>query len=265
MKHLKIILLVLLGIYLLSGVVLYYLQERFIFLDETLPAHHPFDFNTDFTEVNLTPDDKTNLHALHFTQADPKGVILYFHGNAGTVDRWGRVVQYHIGLGYEVVVMDYRGYGKSTGKRTQRNMLADAMRFYEYTLQHYEEEQITVYGRSLGTGLATYVASKHAPKQLLLETPYHDFKSLAQRYYPVFPVGLALRFNFRTNKYMQEVTCPVYIFHGTEDEVVPYNHGKRLYETVADRQAELITIPEGEHKNLIDFPEFREAVERVLR
>lgn len=264
MKRLKIILLVLLGIYVFGGVVLYYLQERFIFLDKTLPADYQFEFPTNFKEVNLTAEDGSNLHALHFTQANPKGVILYYHGNAGTLHRWGEVVQYHVGLGYDVVVMDYRGYGKSTGKRSQSSMLADATQFYDYTLDHYAEDQITVYGRSLGTGLATYVASKNQPRRLMLETPYHDLKSLAQRYYPIFPVGVALRFNFRSNEYMKSVDCPIYIFHGTEDEVVPYKHGQRLYESIPAGNAEFFTIPDGAHKNLIKFAEFRRAVEGVL-
>lgn len=265
MKRLKIILLVLLGIYVFGGVALYFLQEKFIFLDKALPADYQFDFPSDFKEVNLSTDDGARLHALHFAQTDPKGVILYYHGNAGTLHRWGEVVQYHVGLGYDVVVMDYRGYGKSTGPRSQSSLLADAQQFYEYTRQHYAEDQITVYGRSLGTGLATYVASKNNPKRLMLETPYHDLKSLAQRYYPIFPVGLALRFNFKSNVYAQSVNCPIYIFHGTEDEVVPYRHGQRLYEVIPEGKAEFFTIPEGEHKNLIKFAEFRRAVESVLR
>lgn len=265
MRRLKIILLVLLGIYVFGGVALYYLQERFIFLDKTLPADYQFEFSTEFKELNFTTDDGASLHALHFTQVNPKGVILYYHGNAGTLHRWGEVVQYHVGLGYDVVVMDYRGYGKSTGKRSQSSMLADAEMFYDYTKEHYSEDQITVYGRSLGTGLATYVASKNSPKRLMLETPYYDLKSLAQRYYPVFPVGLALRFNFKTNVYIQSVNCPIYIFHGTEDEVVPYRHGQRLYKAIPEGKAEFFIIPDGAHKNLIKFAEFRKAVEGVLR
>lgn len=264
MRRLKIILLVLLGIYVFGGVILYYVQERFIFLDHALPPDFSFDFPSDFEEVNLSSADGANLHALHFAQQRPKGVILYYHGNAGTLHRWGEVVQYHVRLGYDVIVMDYRGYGKSTGKRSQNSMLADAERFYDYTLEHYSEDQITVYGRSLGTGLATYVSSKHTPKRLMLETPYHDLKSLAQRYYPIFPVGVALRFNFKTNEYIQSVDCPIYIFHGTEDEVVPYKHGQRLYESIPAGKAEFFTIPEGAHKNLIKFAEFRKAVEGVL-
>jgi fermentation-respiration switch protein FrsA (DUF1100 family) len=161
--------------------------------------------------------------------------------------------------------MDYRGYGKSRGKRSEKAMLADAMQFYEYTKNQYDEKEITVYGRSLGTTFATYVASNNKPKQLLLETPFHDLKSLAQRYYPVFPIGLALRFNFKSNEYMKTVSCPVHIFHGTDDQVVPYRYGKQLFDSIPEGQATFYTIPEGSHNDLIEFQEFRSAVESVLR
>ena len=264
MRRLKIVLLVLLGVYVLSGVGLYFLQERFIFLDESLPADYQFSFENPFEEISLSRGD-ARLHGLHFKHpTERKGVILYFHGNAQSLVRWGKVVQYHYALGYDVIVMDYRGYGKSTGKRTQETLLADAEAFYEHASSLYPEEEITVYGRSLGTGLASYVCSNHSPKRLILETPYHDFQSLAQRYYPVFPVGIALRFNFKSFEYVKQVSCPIHIFHGTEDEVVPYSHGYKLYQEIPEGQADMITIPGGAHKNLVEFEQFRKELERVL-
>lgn len=265
MKRLKIILLVLLGVYLLSGIGLYFLQEKFIFLDEQLPQDFQFEFSSQFEEVELTAADGASLHGLHFTHHSSKGLILYFHGNAQSLKRWGKVVQYHHSLGYDVLVMDYRGFGKSTGKRSQEALLSDALIWYDYAAKRYAEDQITVYGRSLGTGLATYVAGKKEPLRLMLETPYHDFQSLAQRYYPVFPVGIALRFNFKSHEYVKGIKCPIYIYHGTEDEVVPYSHGYKLYKEIKPGQAEMMTIPGGKHKNLVEFEGFRKAVERVLK
>lgn len=264
MKRLKIILLVLLGIYVLSGVGLYFLQERFIFLDERLDRYFVFEFESPFEEIWLTAEDGAELHGLHFKQENPKGLILYFHGNAQSLKRWGQVVQYHHSLGYEVLIMDYRGYGKSRGKRSQEVLLSDAMLWYGQAAQSFPEDQITVYGRSLGTGFASYVASQNKPFRLILETPYHDFQSLAQRYYPIFPVSWALRFKFKNHEYIKGVDCPIFIFHGTEDEVVPYAHGYKLYHEIKPGKASMITIPGGEHKNLVEFEAFRKELERVL-
>ncbi len=259
----KIIILVIIGIYVLSGLVLYFLQEKIIFQGKRLSQDHKFEFETPFEEVHLTAGE-AQLHALHFKVASPKGVILYYHGNSGNLSRWGKEVQYLVGLGHDVLVMDYRGYGKSRGHRTMENLLEDAVLFYEYTRKQYAEDRITVYGRSLGTGLATYVAGRNQPARVILETPYHEFKSVVQRFVPVFPIGLGLRFNFKSQEYIQNVKRPIYIFHGTEDSIVPYVYGQKLYESVSSGNAEFIGIEDGQHKNLIEFEEFRKRMEGIL-
>ena len=264
MKRVNIILLVLLGFYLLSGAALYFLQERLIFLDESLDRDYKFEFEAPFEEIWLTAKDGAALHGLHFKQKNPKGLILYFHGNSQSLVRWGQVVQYHHSLGYEVLIMDYRGYGKSRGKRSLKTLLSDALLWYDQATQSFPENQITVYGRSIGTGPASYVAGQNKPLRLILETPYYDMQSLVQRYYPIFPMGLALRFKFKNHEYVKGADCPVYIFHGTEDEMVPYAHAYRLYQNIERGKASMITIPGGEHKNLVDFELFREELEKVL-
>jgi pimeloyl-ACP methyl ester carboxylesterase len=245
LKKLKIILLSLLIIYLASGLVIYLFQEKLIFLDGSIPEDYVYKFQYKFEELNLTTGDDSIL-------------------NAGDLRRWGKVVEFYVDLGYDVLIMDYRGFGKSTGKRTQANLLSDAELFYQYALNDYSEDRITIFGRSLGTGIASYLASKHKPKQLILETPYYDFKSLVQRYSPIFPVGLALRFNFKSHEYLQSAECPIYIFHGTEDAVVPYRLGKKLAESISNNSVQLITVDGGKHKNLIDFEVFREAMRGIL-
>ena len=264
MKRLKTILLIVLGVYVLVGFLFYLLQEHMIFMDGSLPDDHKFNFKSDFEEVYLEAPQEGRLHALHFTVEAPKGVILYYHGNKTSLDRWGRVVQYHVGLGYDVVVMDYRGYGKSKGQRNMEMILADAQLFYDYTKTRYEEKDIVVYGRSLGSGIASYVAARNSPKQLILETPYYNFRQLVQRYAPIYPIGLFLEYNFKSNEYLQEATCPVAIFHGTSDWVVPYSHGERLYQSLPSGQGTLYTIPEGGHADLVEFEEFRKGLQEVL-
>jgi hypothetical protein len=264
LKKLKIILLSLIALYVLSGLIVYLFQEKFIFLDGSIPADYQFDLKSNYEEINLKADDGANLNAIHFKTENSKGVILYFHGNGGDLRRWAKVTEYYVGLDYDVIVMDYRGYGKSTGKRTEVKLMSDAAMFYDYALNHYREDEITLYGRSLGTGIASYLASRRDSKQLILETPYYDFKSVAQRYYPIFPVGLALRFNFKSHIYLKDAKCPIYIFHGTEDEVVPYASAKKLYKSIPAGQARFFSIEGGKHKNLIDFEPFIKGIEGIL-
>jgi len=253
------------ALYISSGFVLMMMQERLIFQDEELSASYVFDFPVPFEEILMNVDDSAKLNGLHFKIENPKGLIIYYHGNSGNLSRWGNEVQYFVNLNYDVVVMDYRGYGKSKGKRTMNALLSDAQLFYDYGLRFFSEDKITLYGRSLGTGIATHVASNNEPKTLILETPYYDFKSVVKRFYPIFPVGISLRFNFKTNVYIQSVACPIYIFHGTSDDVVLYSSGKKLHESVINGNSELITIEGGEHKGLIDFPRVSNRMEEILK
>ncbi|MBO3698639.1 alpha/beta hydrolase [Roseivirga sp. E12] len=265
MKRLLIIGSSLLFVYILGAVFLYTLQEKFIFLDGELPEDHVYSFDTPHEEVDLTTDDGAKLNALHFKAEDTKGLILYFHGNRGNLTRWGKVVERFVKLDYDVLVMDYRGYGKSRGERSMELLLSDAELFYSYALSQYPENEITLYGRSLGTGIASWLAGKHVPKRLILETPYYSLAAVAQRYYPIYPSNWALRYNFQSFKYLKTAECLVHIFHGTDDEVVPYKSGEKLHESLPEGQSEFITIEEGRHKNLSDFEEFRNQLSRILK
>ena len=247
-------------VYLVGAVLLYAFQENIIFLDDELPKDYAFDFDTRFEEVDLKTEDGANLNAIHFKADSAKGLILYFHGNQGNLTRWGNIAEEFAALQYDVVVMDYRGYGKSRGPRSMEAMLNDAEEFYQYALKYFREDQITLYGRSLGTGLASWLAGKHRPQRLILETPYYSLAAVARRYYPIYPSQLALRYNFESFKYLKSASCPVFIFHGTEDEVVPYAQGKQLFESLPVGKGKLITIEEGQHKNLSGFESYWNSI-----
>jgi len=242
---------------------IYIFQEQFIFLDDDLDPEYTFQFEKTFDEVTLT-NGKASLNGVYFQRENSKGAIIYFHGNRGNITRWGEAVQPLVGLGYSVLVMDYRGYGKSTGKRTKQSLFDDAQLWYNWLKKEYEEEEIVIYGRSIGTGIASWLASQNNPSQLLLETPYYSLAEMAKRYYPMYPAKYALRFNFQSFKYLEAVESPLVIFHGTEDSVVPYHQGRRLFEEATIPNKKFYTIEGGEHKNLIEFEDFREAMRQVL-
>src|SRR5690554_6918936 len=173
-NKLKNVLLVIVALYIMIGASLYFLQEKILFMPTVLPQDFQYEFNHPFEELFLKTEDHAVINALHFKAENPKGVILYFHGNAGELSRWGIVVQKFVEMRYDVLVMDYRTYGKSTGKLSEKALYSDAELFYKYLLIRYPEDKIVVYGRSLGTTFATYVAAKNHPKQLLLEAPFYS-------------------------------------------------------------------------------------------
>ena len=145
------------------GSALYFFQEKLLFLPTVLSQEYEFQFNYPFEELFLEIDENTVINALHFKSENPKGVILYFHGNAGDLSRWGLIGERFVALNYDVFIIDYRTYGKSKGKLSEVGFYKDAQYCYDYLLKHYSEDKITLYGRSLGTGLASYLSSQNSP------------------------------------------------------------------------------------------------------
>lgn len=204
------------------------------------------------------------INALHFRQENAKGLIVYFHGNAGSLERWGEIVAPFVSMGYEVLISDYRGYGKSTGKRSKAALMSDAEAIYSFAKTLADEDKVILFGRSLGSSFASYLAGKNQPSKLILETPFYSVQDVANRMFPIFPVATLLRYNFRNNSYLKDVNAQVYIFHGTADEVVPYDSGQKLSTVLPPQQSELITIEGGHHNDLAAFDAYWMAMNRVL-
>lgn len=244
---------------------LYFLQEKILFLPTELPQDYQYSYDYPFEELFLNPEEGVSINALHFKTENPKGVILYFHGNAGDLSRWGNIAQHFVYLGYDLLIMDYRTYGKSKGPLNEQSFYDDAKYCYDYLLNQYTEDQITLYGRSLGTGMATYLASKHQPKQLILETPYHSILDVAKNRFPLLPVSALLKYKFPSYEYIPEVTCPITIFHGTEDSVVPYSSAEKLKAVSPSKLTTFVTIEGGGHNDLIEYETYRKAVKALLK
>ena len=243
---------------------LHFFQEKLIFLPEELPKEYVYSFPQRFEEVNLKTEDEVTINALHFKVDNPKGVILYFHGNKGNLKRWGTIASYFTQFNYDVFVIDYRGYGKSTGGFNEKRMYTDAQLCYNYLKKQYSEDEIIIYGRSLGTTFATFVASQNAPKKLILEAPFFNLHDAAKHQYVLVPKFL-VKYKFNTNKYMKNVKCSIAIFHGTDDWVTSYDGGKRLFKeaTVTDKQ--FITIEQGSHNNLVEFELYKNKIKDLLK
>ncbi|MFD0797788.1 alpha/beta hydrolase [Maribacter chungangensis] len=264
MRRLKKLAIILAGLYILSTLMLYFLQEKLIFLPSRLPQDYVYSFALPHQEFNLTTEDGAVLNGLHFKNSNSKGVLVYFHGNAGDLSRWGEIVLYFVEKEYDVIIMDYRTYGKSTGKLSPQALFDDAQLFYEYALEQYDEHRITLYGRSLGTGIATKLAATNNPKQLVLETPFYSLLDVAKSMFPILPVSLFLKYTLPSFEFMQDVSCPITIFHGTSDSVVPYESGEKLFKAIPHGRKTFFTIEEGDHNNLISFPQYHEGINKVL-
>ena len=249
------------------GVCLFYwwFQERFLFVRFTLPEDFKFSNKQKHDETWLDRPDGARLHALYFPVEDANGAVLYFHGNTGSLRRWqGRAARF-TAMGLSVLMPDYRGYGKSKGKLSEEALLADAEAWYDRLAAIHTEPSIVVYGRSMGSGMAVPVAAHRSPRALVLESPYADLLDVARNYLAVLPYRWLLKYRFRNDVAIKRVKCPVYIFHGKRDPLVPYSSGLKLYAaTPTDIHRELISFEKGYHSNLPGFPRFRRKLRAIL-
>ncbi|MFN7118451.1 MAG: alpha/beta hydrolase [Saprospiraceae bacterium] len=255
--------LLLLFFWLVGNLFTFLWQDYFIFRPQKLPQQYAYQFEQHFTEIFLDAPQGGKLNALWFKQLNAKGVILFFHGNAGSLQRWGHLHHFFQRLGYDYFVYDYRGYGKSTGKRSEHLMYEDALLMFEFIRQHYPENQIVVFGRSMGSAFASRVAVAGGVKMLILETPFYSMRNLFYSYYPFLPPVFLFKYPFFNHRYLRQVQCPIYIFQGTKDWVVPYKCAARLQKWLKPGDA-FITIPGGGHNNLLFYDIYNRKLQEIL-
>ncbi|MFY0602860.1 MAG: alpha/beta hydrolase [Flavobacteriaceae bacterium] len=244
-------------------ILLYMFQDRIIFQSEPLAKDYQFSFKQEFEEVNMKTADGETINALHFKVKNPTGIILFFHGNKGNLSRWGNLVSYLETYQYDVFVMDYRNYGKSTGSYKEKEMYKDALMAYQYVKKIFSEDQIVVYGRSLGCTFATRVATKNKPKHLILEAPFYNMKK-GVRFYSKLAPTFIIKYQFRTDKDIPKVTSPITFFHGDADKTTSFNQSKELFELATVTQKDFVAIPTGTHHNLKDFEMYQSKLKEIL-
>lgn len=248
--------------YVVVGVLFYCFQELLFFHGQPVPANHRYNFAEPYTEYNQSSKEG-NLHFIRFQTALPKkGTVLFFHGNMKNVEYYKQYPDFFLSKGYDVWMIDYPGFGKTTGPRTEQRMKEQALAFYDWAVKTNNGNSIVLYGKSMGTGLASFVASQRQCKSLILETPYYSIDALVRSYAPVYPASLLTRFHFRTSEILPKLSMPITIFHGTDDEVIPYSHAECLHE--AQPLANLVTIDKGKHNNLWTTPVFQQTLDAIL-
>lgn len=241
----------------------YFFQDYFFFRPEMLPKNFVYRYPFPFTEHTFEMEDGGVINALQFKVPNSQGVVFYLKGNSRSLKGWGKFAKDFVSKGYDFFMIDYRGFGKSKGRRTESILLNDAQTVYKWLSKEYPEEQIVIYGRSLGSGIGARLASWNDPRMLILDSPYFSFYHQIRRYGWWIPLRYLLRYHLRTDQFLKKVTCPIFIIHGNKDRLISYAQGKRLHEISADRST-LITIEGGGHNNLPDFPEYHENLYDIL-
>ena len=262
-KHLKKIALWAIFIYLAGGIALYFIQEKLLFHPEVLPSDYQYKFDVPFQEMLIPVNKEVKLSAVLFKAEHPRGIVLYFHGNARNIKRYAKTMKNFTRNNYDVLILDYREFGKSTGRLSEKALYDDALLMYNVARARFTPSQIVIYGKSIGTGVATQLAAVRDCKRLILETPYYSLEDVASDVIPIYPVGWLLKYELPTFEYLSKVTAPVTIFHGTDDNTVPYESGKKL-EQYFKKEDEFVTLKGGRHNNLNDYPLFHEKLDSVM-
>lgn len=215
-------------IHIIILVLFYFFQEKVLFNPSSFPENYDFQFRQHHDEVFLPTADKKIIHGALFSRPANRRVVLFLHGNGGTISQWGHQAQDYLDHGHDVFFIDYRGYGKSTGHIQSEKMLVDdAELAYNYLLTKYDESIITLAGMSMGTGIATQLASRVDPAKLILMAPYSSLENLIVEKGKVVPRKI-IRYKFQTDKTIPSLNCPIVIMHGIEDRLIPYEHGEIL-------------------------------------
>jgi hypothetical protein len=193
-----------------------------------------------------------------------RGLVLYFHGNRQNIGWYEKFVPYFTQLGYEVLMPDYPGYGKSKGKITEQKLYEWATLTYQIARKRYAADSLTIYGKSLGTGIAAQLASRRDCKHLILETPYYRFSDVLQRFLPLYPMNLLLRYQLPTYQYLPLVSAPITLLHGTKDGIISFAQSQKL-SALFKPQDKLVVVEGGSHNDLYRFSKTTEWLASTLR
>ena len=262
-KSLLKILKIVITLYIILCSFLYFFQEKLIFFPEKLDKNFRYNFLQNFEEINIKATDGKKINCLLFKAQNSKGIIFYLHGNGGNLNSWGDVAETYTNLNYDVFMLDYRSYGKSEGEITaQKQLFEDNQSAYNELKKRYQEDKIIILGYSIGTGLASQLASTNHAKLLILQAPYYNLTDMMQKQFSYIPTFI-LKYKFATNEYLKKCKMPVIIFHGDQDEVIYYGSSLKLKNEFKNGDT-LITLHQQGHNGITENPIYKKELKIIL-
>ena len=250
-------------------ILIYFLQERLLFFPQPLTAD-PTKANPRGTieEVNLVTTDQVRLHGwlvkADIAMADdrPAPILIYFGGNAEEVSWLASTAGRY--AGWSLLVVSYRGYGRSEGKPGEAELFADALQIYDYAVARAAGGRVAVMGRSLGSGVAVYLASQRALAGVVLVSPYDSVESVAQGVYPYLPIGLMLRHRFDSIARAPGIKVPLLCLVASADRVVPRPHSERIYAAWGGAK-QWREIGPADHSSIAGEPDYWQAIAAFMQ
>ncbi|MBT8437576.1 MAG: alpha/beta hydrolase [Gammaproteobacteria bacterium] len=232
---------------LLIGVCIYAVMTAFIYFRQSSLIYYPNmpgrtlevtpeAIGLAYQDVEFLTEDAIKLHGWFVPNESAKGTLLFFHGNAGNISHRLESINLFHKLGLNVFIIDYRGYGQSEGKVSEKGTYRDAEAAWKYLVETrgISTNEIIIFGRSLGASIATWLASKHTPAALIIESGFASVPSMAKRLYPFLPVRWLAVFSYDTKQYVKNISCPVLIAHSRNDDIIPFAEGLEIFDAAPE-------------------------------
>lgn len=262
-KLLAYLILVPFGLYVLAVVLIYFFQEKLLFHPTVIHKAVVTALPAAVQEEYISMPDGIKLHGLLARAKDAKGLVFYLHGNGGNAFSWGESLINAFPKGYDIFILDYRGYGRSEGSiQNEAELMSDVTIAFDYIRKKYGYKEVVIDGYSIGTGPATQLAAKRDVKALILRAPYYSLTSLIDSKVPLLP-DFIKKYTFETCNYISKVKAPVYIFHGTDDRLIPYSNCEKLKNI--SKNITVIPLPGVGHNGINENATFRDKVSGILK
>ena len=247
----KLLILALIALYLAALAYMYLTQDSQVFNPGAIEQK---ELIKDVEHITFELENGVVLAGIH-KQPDNSPLVIYFGGNADDATR----IALHV-KGFEIVTFNYRGFVNSSGKPSEKAIFSDALQIFD---KYGEDRDVIVVGRSLGTGVATYVASQRDIKGLILITPYDSIVSIGKKMYPYFPIETLLKHKFESVKYMLDVKAKVGLIEVENDEVIPKYHFDKLKEKVSNLALH-VELKDTTHGDVLQHPDFEKTIRNMI-
>lgn len=240
------------GVYFGFTILLSLMQSGIVYRPDKTLSNNPGDIGLKFQDIIFTPEDGVRLHGWWLPADNPRGIILYCHGNAGNIGYRLEMLDILHRLRLSTFIFDYRGYGKSDGKPDEDNTYRDAEAALDWITrtQGCGTEDVIFFGRSLGGPVASWLALHHQPRALILESTFTSIPDMGKELHPFLPVRLLSRYSYATIEYVKEVRCPVLVVHSPEDDLVPYDQGRQIFDALPEPKT-FFEISGGHNKGFL--------------
>lgn len=230
-RILKSIIFIIVSTWVLLAILIYFFQPKLIFFPHSKLEATPALISLPYEDIDLLTTDGEVVNAWWIPHSEPRATLLFLHGNAGNISHRLDSINIFHQLGLSVLIIDYRGYGKSTGEPSEQGTYIDAESAWNYLIneKNVESDNIIIFGRSLGGAVATWLAEKHPPSGLIVESSFTSIADVGEHYYPYLPTSLLARIKYSSIDRIANIKSPTLFILSKHDEIIPYKYSKQLF------------------------------------